>query len=1295
MSIILKEVDNSAPGSDVSFEGVPAAVVGTAETGPAFVPQILNNLFSFTETFGAVSNEYWGSVAVKAWYSEARTNAGLIYLRVLGVGNAKKRTTNNIVTNAGFVVGEKQVQTEADKAAYSSIVTLGDIDDNPYANGPTVTTPLTAATLVDALQLSDIRDNTVLTITVPVAAGGDGNAYTIVFNDVDDTGADAQGGNLSSDIGKLRLGVGMSTMFGGGVSNSEAATVAAQVVACINNGTDGAQLTRGNTWAVAGIPGITAAHTENGKITITADTAGMAGNSVSFSQAGGAGHNVVANGANLAGGKNLAESTAAPGRLYFLSTIMSESDGSTYLTDAGLDGAAQPILRAVIMVASGVSLQVSGWQPHGGGDAGGAVLTGSAHAYNTISGSFNAGGNIGAYNPTNKSCKLVFNGMKEQARRVVTYNFSAEDSGYLGGINQDPDLFETAGHYLYAHYPVPSALAVPRTDGASSAGAATVGPSIHNFLQKVDGAATNTRLYHNILLTTGSAARNTYNAGNYKPNFEGWQDRFSTPFTPWIISQPVGGVETKLFRFHALDDGQGSEDKYFVQIDNVRYPNKADEYATFDVIFRKYGTATSNVTQPVPEANSIVKQYQNCTLDPNDDQYIARQIGDYHRYYNFDAGANEQKLVLAGMYENTNKYFRVQVTDDVSNGRIAKDLLPFGHQGMHLLVTSGSSLSDMAQDLFHSECGGQPAAEPPVHTYQLLSSSFFAGGKNPSKDIVMPPTPYRIKIKNTNTSNVVYPWGMRFDRPEKGDLSTNTARTTRISLTGTEFASTDTSDQRVNNGTTMWGSLTPITSTGGAPNGIDAIRSLNKFFPSFASYPMWVGDNAGTARAAGGAILDSNVFNNNKFSLSRVYIAKDANSDVPDQNRWDQARYIRTGVDPSQSGFRFLKATDLVSANVGSVEFTSFLIPFQGGFDGLNIFAENGRKMNHWSAHFEQENDSTQGGLNGSTVAGFRKGIQIMAEKTDVDINCLAVPGQRSTFITDYASTQMEERFDAIYLMDIENTSQFGSGAGNVLFDGSPHTAIDSTSNATTDTFFTISRFAARGTNSSFAAAYYPNVKLTFASQITPGTISGPPQIFDGAPPSIAALAAFAKTARVEGPWGTPAGYTNGRPNAITGTNIALTAQDSKDLTVNAINPIIIVRDGTDPQQISQFDLTVEGTGFINGQRTLLNTTSALSRLDVRKLMIYIRRKTRDIAYNVIFEPNKPAVLSTFSAAVENMLGELVAKEAVQQFRVVIDETTTSQADIENNTVRGKVFVQPYRSVEIIAIDININNTIE
>ena len=59
------------------------------------------------------------------------------------------------------------------------------------------------------------------------------------------------------------------------------------------------------------------------------------------------------------------------------------------------------------------------------------------------------------------------------------------------------------------------------------------------------------------------------------------------------------------------------------------------------------------------------------------------------------------------------------------------------------------------------------------------------------------------------------------------------------------------------------------------------------------------------------------------------------------------------------------------------------------------------------------------------------------------------------------------------------------------------------------------------------------------------------------------------------------------------------------------------------------------------------------------------------------------------------MLDSLKSAGAVDMYKVIIDETTTTQTDIENNTVRGKVFVKPYRSAEIISIDINIQNQID
>jgi hypothetical protein len=154
----ISETDNTGGTNEPIFAGVPAAIIGTANAGPAFVPRLLNSEDSFTEQFGTIDSSKWGTVAVRSWYTEAQDSAALVYLRVLGVGDGKKKGTNNVVTNAGFVVGEEQVHDEIDKKAYSS-TTLGDFGANPYANEPTVTNAGQAAVAV--ITIGNDSDNTV------------------------------------------------------------------------------------------------------------------------------------------------------------------------------------------------------------------------------------------------------------------------------------------------------------------------------------------------------------------------------------------------------------------------------------------------------------------------------------------------------------------------------------------------------------------------------------------------------------------------------------------------------------------------------------------------------------------------------------------------------------------------------------------------------------------------------------------------------------------------------------------------------------------------------------------------------------------------------------------------------------------------------------------------------------------------------------------------------------------------------------------------------------------------------
>ena len=110
------------------------------------------------------------------------------------------------------------------------------------------------------------------------------------------------------------------------------------------------------------------------------------------------------------------------------------------------------------------------------------------------------------------------------------------------------------------------------------------------------------------------------------------------------------------------------------------------------------------------------------------------------------------------------------------------------------------------------------------------------------------------------------------------------------------------------------------------------------------------------------------------------------------------------------------------------------------------------------------------------------------------------------------------------------------------------------------------------------------------------------------------------------------------------------------------------------------------------GQKTLLSNASALDRVNVRRLLIFIRRRVRDISRQMLFEPNRQETLDKFTSLVQPVLQTIQERSGVDRYKVIIDATTTTQADVENNTLRGKIFIQPTRTAEFVALDFVVTN---
>jgi phage tail sheath protein FI len=277
-----------------------------------------------------------------------------------------------------------------------------------------------------------------------------------------------------------------------------------------------------------------------------------------------------------------------------------------------------------------------------------------------------------------------------------------------------------------------------------------------------------------------------------------------------------------------------------------------------------------------------------------------------------------------------------------------------------------------------------------------------------------------------------------------------------------------------------------------------------------------------------------------------------------------------------------------------------------------------------------------------------------MEEKSDVDIQLLAIPGVRHESVTDFAIESVERRFDAMYIMDIEERDTL-----NKVVTGS---------NSVINVTNTANRHAARNFDTSFAAAYFPDVVINDPSTKTNVQC----------PPSVAVLGALGFNDAIVHPWFAPAGFNRG----------ALTTTIEEQVKLNRLNLDSLY--DVDINPITSFPST-PGV-VIWGQKTMLAAQSALDRVNVRRLLIDIRRQVKNIANSLLIEPNRESTLSKFSNAVTPILLRIQQQQGLDRFRVQIDTTTTTQADVVNNTIRGKIFLQPTRSVEFISLDFVVTN---
>ena len=344
--------------------------------------------------------------------------------------------------------------------------------------------------------------------------------------------------------------------------------------------------------------------------------------------------------------------------------------------------------------------------------------------------------------------------------------------------------------------------------------------------------------------------------------------------------------------------------------------------------------------------------------------------------------------------------------------------------------------------------------------------------------------------------------------------------------------------------------------------------------------------------------------------------------------------------DASTLGATFANGATKISLTNSALGQRKFQVPFQGGFDGDNPAQQ--RKIGT-----DIVSTNSQGfDLSSSTASGsvaYVRAINSISNPDEFDINLLALPGvihSNHSSVTNHAIDKVEDRADTFFIMD-----------------GSHYSA--SVQNAITDI---------QAVDSNYVATYYPWVKIL-------DSVKGKPT---WVPPSVVLPGVYANNDRIGQEWFAPAGLNRGGLTEVTEAKTRLTNLERDDLYENRINPIA----------------TFPGQGVVVfGQKTLQGKPSALDRVNVRRLLINLRKFIASTSRFLVFEQNNGTLRNRFLNIVNPYMEQVQANAGLTAFRVVMDESNNTPDVIDRNQLVGQIFIQPTRTAEFIVLDFVVQPT--
>ena len=281
--------------------------------------------------------------------------------------------------------------------------------------------------------------------------------------------------------------------------------------------------------------------------------------------------------------------------------------------------------------------------------------------------------------------------------------------------------------------------------------------------------------------------------------------------------------------------------------------------------------------------------------------------------------------------------------------------------------------------------------------------------------------------------------------------------------------------------------------------------------------------------------------------------------------------------------------------------------------------------------------------IQGLEAAYYTASLALLQNSDEYDYEILTIPGvtiQNGSTAVATAIDTVTQRGDAIAVVDTRN---YGATLNQAI------------TSATTQ-------------DSSYAATYWPWVQV----------LSNETGKLVYVPASTVIPGVYATNDRIGAEWFAPAGFNRGGVGGVIQTERKLSPTDRDALYLGKVNPIA----------------TFPGQGpVIFGQKTLQTAATSLDRVNVRRLMIELKRVIGNVGNTLLFEQNTAATRNRFLNQVNPYLESVQQRQGLYAYRVVMDDTNNTADVIDRNQMVGQIFVQPTRTAEFIVLDFNVTPT--